>query len=518
MITGQQLIGGERSQKGTEGFHGVDPVTGSDLPHTFYNATEEEIDAAVQAASEAFLPFRLIDPNLKADFLEAIADEILALGATLIERGMTETSLPKGRLEGERGRTMNQLKLFAQVVREGSWVEARIDHAQPDRQPMPKADLRQMLQPMGPVGIFGASNFPLAFSVAGGDTASALAAGCPVVVKAHPAHPGTSELVGQAIVTAAKKTNMPKGVFSLVQGQSHAVGEQIVLHPLVTAIGFTGSFKGGKALFDLANQRNNPIPVYAEMGSSNPLFILPDAMARRGATIAAGLSQSINLGVGQFCTAPGLVVMAPDADVEPFKNKLKEAIGATQGGTMLTAGIKEKYQADINNLENYSVEKITQGEAAQGSTGVASQVFETDDFNYLMQPELEEEIFGPSTILIQSAEKERLYAIAHSLEGHLTATVHGTAKDFAEYNFLIPILEEKVGRIILNGFPTGVEVCHSMVHGGPFPATTAPRTTSVGTQAIKRFVRPICYQDFPDDLLPAALQNANPLKIERKEY
>ena len=513
-LTGHNLIGNTSSAKGSTTFRARNPADGADLETTFTEATHHEIDEAVIKASKAFRIYRTKTPSEKANFLEAIGDEIMALGDILIERCMSETALPAARLTGERGRTVNQLKMFAELIREGSWVNARIDTAIPDRQPLPKPDIRQMQKAIGPVGIFGASNFPLAFSVAGGDTASALAAGCPVVVKAHPLHPGTSELVGKAILKAAEKTGMPDGVFSLVQGPSVEVGMAIVKHPEITAIGFTGSFRGGKALFDAANQRPVPIPVFAEMGSSNPVFLLPEALKERKDAIATGLAGSINLGVGQFCTNPGLVISEESSDTIDFLSNLESAIADQPGGTMLSEGIKNNYLKGAGSLSKTAgVSELASGKGVEPS--VQSKVFKTDSATFLSNPELAEEVFGPSSLHVSSNGKEDLIKIARGLSGHLTATIHGTDEDLREYAELIEVLEQKAGRLIFNGYPTGVEVCHSMHHGGPFPATTAPQTTSVGTAAIYRFTKPVCYQDFPQASLPDELKDENPLKIHR---
>ncbi|MCL4111384.1 UNVERIFIED_CONTAM: hypothetical protein GTU68_035761 [Idotea baltica] len=514
-LTGSNFIGRRPSKSSNQFFVAKDPASGEDLEGAFAEATEGEIDAAVSLAEEAFLKYQNTSNEARASFLEAIADEILALGDVLVQRAMAETSLPQGRIQGERGRTMGQMKLFAKVVREGSWVDARVDPAMPDRDPMPRADIRSMLQPLGPVTIFGASNFPLAFSVAGGDTASALASGCTVVIKGHPAHPSTSELVFQAILKAAEKTGMPDGVASLIHGTTHEVGGLLVKHPLIQAVGFTGSFGGGKALFDLANKRPQPIPVFSEMGSTNPVFILPGAMRERGEQIAAGLAGSVTLGVGQFCTNPGLVVL-PDGPVEEFKSKLSEEIAGNGGGTMLTSGIKAAYEKGAKKVgDTTDVTSIAEGKVASTDAGVQAKVFLTKSGALKAYDYLSEEVFGPSTLLVESSQKSELIDIAKELKGHLTATIHGTDEDLEAYKDLLQILTRKVGRIVINGFPTGVEVCHAMVHGGPYPSTTNSQSTSVGTAAIKRFARPVCYQDLPDSLLPDALKAANPNKIWR---
>ena len=497
-------------------FYAINPTNNKQLEGQYTNATAAAIEEAVQKATKAFDIYRKKDKESIANFLEAIADEILNLGDALLERCHLETALPMGRLQGERGRTMNQLKLFASVVREGSWVDARIDTAIPDRSPFPKSDIRHILQPLGPVAVFGASNFPLAFSVAGGDTASALAAGCTVVVKGHPAHPGTSAMIATAFQKAIKKCGMPEGTFSLVQGNTNAVGQSLVEHPNIKAVGFTGSFRGGKALFDLANARPEPIPVFAEMGSTNPVFILPNALKEKAATIAAGMAHSITLGVGQFCTNPGLTFVEQSKSVDEFSTHLATNINEKPAAVMLTQGIKNAYEKGIQSTESINgVAAIATGQAAKTTTDITAKIFKTSLENFHENELLEEENFGPSSVLVIAETKTQILEAAKKLKGHLTATVHGTPKDFADYAALFSILEQKVGRVIINGYPTGVEVCHSMVHGGPYPATTAVQTTSVGTNAIKRFVRPICFQDYPAALLPKALLNENPSAIWR---
>ncbi|MFI1744808.1 aldehyde dehydrogenase (NADP(+)) [Thalassobellus sediminis] len=515
-LIGGNYIAGLVSSEGKSTFKGINPFDASELPTDFHEATEEEVNKAVIKANEAFTVYSKKSGHNKADFLDAIADEILNLGDTLIERCCAETGLPVGRITGERGRTMGQLKLFANVLREGSWVDARIDTAIPDRQPIPKQDIRSMQKALGVVGVFGASNFPLAFSVAGGDTASALASGCPIVVKAHPSHPGTCELIAIAINAAAKKTNMPASVFSMVHGKSVAVGMAIVNHPFVKAIGFTGSNKGGIAIFKAANEREEPIPVYAEMGSTNPVFILPNALKESGDEIAQGLTGSVTLGVGQFCTNPGIVFLNNETSVSDFQEKLSQNFQAVEANTMLNSGIKSAFDNGVNNLSSKNnVELLAQGkENNQGFKGSA-HVFKTSAKNFLNENYLEEEVFGPSTITITADSKDELLASAKKMKGHLTATLFATEEDLENHTDLIEILEQKVGRLIINNFPTGVEVCHSMVHGGPFPSTTNSRSTSVGTGAITRFTRPVCYQNFPQHLLTDELKNENPLGIIR---
>jgi alpha-ketoglutaric semialdehyde dehydrogenase len=504
------------SQPGASTFTAFNPATGEALPNIFTEATDEEVDQAVRQAEEAFLGYRQKSGSERAAFLERIAEEIMALGDELISVCTQETGLPEARLQGERGRTMNQLKLFAEVVREGSWVNARIDTALPDRQPLPRPDLRQLHIALGPVGVFGASNFPLAFSVAGGDTASALAAGCTVVVKGHPAHPGTSELVGQAITRAAEATGMPRGVFGLVQGASVAVGMALVTHPLIKAIGFTGSFRGGTAIYKAAAARPEPIPVYAEMGSTNPVFVLPGALQERSDAIAQGLAASATLGVGQFCTNPGLVVAVASPQADDFIRRAGSHFEASKPGTMLTSGIRQAYHAGVERLRQVEgVELVAGGPAPEGSCAGTAYLLRTSAETLRQHPALAEEVFGPSSLAVTASGKDELLQLAENLQGHLTATLHATAEDLQEYADLVRILERKVGRLLVNGFPTGVEVSHAMIHGGPYPATTDARTTSVGTAALYRFARPVCYQDFPAQALPPALQNENPLGLWR---
>jgi NADP-dependent aldehyde dehydrogenase len=516
-LHGQNIIACQPNENYNKTFQGFAPALGKELEPVYQEATTEQINQALNAAEQAFYDYRQRSARERAGFIEKIADGILELGDELIERANLETALAKDRLSSERGRTVNQLRMFADLIREGSWVDARIDRAVPDRQPLPKPDIRRMLIPRGPVAIFGASNFPLAFSVAGGDTASALAAGCPVIVKAHPAHPATSELVAAAIVQAVEATGMPGGLFSLLHGVNHEVGLELVKHPLTTAVGFTGSLRGGRALFDAATQRPEPIPVYAEMGSINPVFILPGALRERGEKIAEGLKQSIVLGVGQFCTNPGLTVGLKHDDLTRFVNKLTDLIVDTPTGTMLYPGILRAYEKGIKEISEIAgVNKVQSNHTADlNRTEARAAMFSTDAKTFLQHRELSEEVFGPSTIIVSCESQEEMEKIASNLQGHLTATIHGTIEDLQRHKLLISILENKVGRLIFNGFPTGVEVCPSMHHGGPFPATTDAHFTSVGTAAIQRFVRPVCYQNFPQEGLPVELQNTNKRGIWR---
>ena len=516
-LQGSHFIGTERSSQGTNTFRGVDPSASRELDPAYREATEGEIDRAVRLAAEAFEDFRARPPGQKAALLDRIASEIEALGDALIERANAETALGPQRLTGERARTCNQLRMFARLVEEGSWVQARVDHALPDRKPLPRPDLRRMLIPVGPIVSFAASNFPLAISVAGNDTASGLAAGCPVIVKAHPAHPGTSEMVGAAVTRAVRDTGMPNGLLSVVHGRTHEVGLALVRHPLVQAVGFTGSLRGGRALFDAANARPEPIPVFAEMGSINPVFVLPGALEQRGRQIAEGLKNSVTLGVGQFCTCPGVVVGLEGEATRAFSAAVAELIAVAPPGTMLYEGIRRAYAEGLQAFAKVpGVQVAAQAKVADpGKTQGAPTLFTADVETFLGNERLREELFGPSTLLVTGRSKQDLLRVARSLEGHLTATIHGTPQDLEEHRELVAVLEQKVGRLIFNGFPTGIEPCNAVHHGGPYPATTDARTTSIGTAALERFVRPVCYQDFPQSALPPELRDGNPRKIWR---
>jgi NADP-dependent aldehyde dehydrogenase len=454
----------------------------------------------------------------RADFLDAVAAEIMAAGDDLLKRANVETGLPTDRLTGERGRTCGQLKAFAALIREGSWVDARIDPAMPDRQPLPRPDLRRMLVPVGPVVVLGASNFPLAFSVAGGDTASAFAAGCPVVVKAHPAHPGTSEIVARAIYRAMEACHIPHGVFSMLHGTGADVAQELVRHPLTRALGFTGSQRAGRALFDAAAARPEPIPVFAEMSSLNPIFILPGAMKNRADAIAQGLKTSFTMGVGQFCTKPGLVFALGGPDFDGFTEQFRKQVQTTLPGTMLHQGICDAYYAGIERvrkLPGVVVLAESDADADEKRAQAEPVAFATDVETFLLHRELQEEVFGPFTLLVDARSVTELEAAARALPGQLTATIQCEPGELAAFADLVGILERKAGRVLVNGFPTGVEVCPAMQHGGPYPATTDSRSTSVGTAAIARWARPLCWQGFPEGALPEALRNANPTGIMR---
>jgi alpha-ketoglutaric semialdehyde dehydrogenase len=499
-------------------FHAISPLDGRALEPVFHEAGDAEVDAALRHADDAFELYRRLPGERRAAFLEAIAEEIVGLGDALLERAHLETGLPLDRLTGERGRTCGQLKSFAALIREGSWVDARIDPALPERAPLPRPDLRRMLVPLGPIVVMGASNFPLAFSTAGGDTASALAAGCPVVVKAHGSHPGTAELVARAIYLAIERCGVPHGVFSLLHGPGAVVAQALVRHPLARGLGFTGSERAGRALFDAAAARPEPIPVFAEMGSLNPVFLLPSALHERCGQIAAGLKTSITMGVGQFCTKPGLVFALGGTDFEAFVTEFRNQLVNAPCGTMLNRGICEAYDAGVKrNLAVPGI--IVLGEAGAEADPAKTQgepvALMCDVETFLLRPELREEVFGPHTLIVLARTVAELEAAARSLAGSLTATFHATPEDLEAFADLRGIVERRVGRIVVNGFPTGVEVAPTMQHGGPYPASSDARFTSVGTAAILRWVRPLCWQNCPAALLPAELQDANPLKVMR---
>jgi NADP-dependent aldehyde dehydrogenase len=514
VITGDSLIGGVAVKGNGSAFKGWNPALNAHIEPEFHTADAEQIDQACRLAGAAFDTFRATSDEERATFLDTVAGQILALGDALIERVMAETGLPRVRLEGERGRTVNQLKLFAELLREGSYRDVRIDSALPDRAP-PRPDLRYRLIGVGPVAVFGASNFPLAFSVAGGDTASAFAAGCPVVLKAHPAHPGTSELVARAVVKAVELCGLPAGVFSLLTGVGNEIGQKLVAHPDIQAVGFTGSRFGGMALMAVAAARPQPIPVYAEMSSINPLFLMPGALEARGAEIARQFAASLTLGVGQFCTNPGLVLGIAGADFEAFAHAAAAELGGVAAGPMLTAGIASAYQQGVKTLAGQeNVKTLALAEQEEGKGGAALFVTSADAF--LAEKALHGEVFGPASLLVACRDVQEMRRVTDHLEGQLTATLQLEESDYETAAALLPALERKVGRILANGFPTGVEVSTAMVHGGPFPATADGRSTSVGTGAILRFLRPVCYQNLPQPLLPEALRDGNPLGIWRR--
>ncbi|UAM97078.1 aldehyde dehydrogenase (NADP(+)) [Polaribacter litorisediminis] len=516
MTTGKNYIGNLESAKGNKTFKTYNPELNKENETVFTEASIEEINKAVDLASEAFKEFRIISGTKKAEFLNTIADEILALDDELIQMYCSETGLPEGRAKGERGRTVGQLRSFANLVAEGSWVEATIDAAQPNREPMPKSDIRKMLIPLGPVVVFGASNFPLAYSTAGGDTAAALAAGCSVIVKSHPMHAGTGALVASAIVKAAKKTGMPNGVFSNLNSSGIEVGQQLVSNPKVKAVGFTGSIRGGRALLDLAAKRAEPIPVFAEMGSINPVVILPKALENRQAEIAKTYAGSITLGTGQFCTNPGLLLGIKSDALSTFVNNLSQEIMDINPSCMLHPNIKKGYNANKEKVVSQDYVRVTANYESDVENNYAQQaVVSVDGKTFLENATLHLEVFGPFSMVVQCEDTDELEQVIVSLEGQLTGTVISDENEVSNYQAVIAALQNRVGRIIFNGVPTGVEVCESMVHGGPYPASTDSRFSAVGIASIKRWVRPFSYQDWPNHLLPAELQNENPLGIKR---
>ncbi|MBO9538833.1 aldehyde dehydrogenase (NADP(+)) [Herbaspirillum sp.] len=512
-ILGHNYIGGQRSGKGEVKLHSVDATTGALFETPFLTATEAEVAAAVRAAEKVYPAYRATTSQQRAAFLDAIADEIDALGDDFIAAVARETALPATpRLTGERARTSGQMRLFAKVLRRGDFYGARIDTALPDRKPLPRPDIRQYKIGVGPVAVFGASNFPLAFSVAGGDTAAALAAGCPVVFKAHSGHLVTSELVADAIERAVKKTGMPAGTFNMVYG---SVGGQLVKSPEIQAVGFTGSLRGGRALCDMAAARPQPIPVFAEMSSINPIILMPEALKARGETIAKELAASVVVGCGQLCTNPGLLMGVRSPELSAFIDSLSGAISGQSPATMLNSEALSHYNGGVARLTQLPGVKVI---ATGGSsyTQAVPHLFKADpSLLFSKEAPLEEEVFGPCTVIVELESREQLIDFAASMNGQLTATLQAEIGDLQGNQDLIALLEQKAGRLLLNGYPTGVEVCDAMVHGGPYPATSDARGTSVGTLAIERFLRPVCYQNYPDAMLPVPLQNANPLGLMR---
>ncbi len=515
-LTGQSFLGSQRGALGGAPIQAINPATGERLDPVYSSVSAPEADQAVQLAAQAFPVYAAASGQDRGALLRRIADGLDAIQQQLAERAALETALPMPRLLGEVSRTTGQLRLFAAVVEEGSWVEARIDPALPERKPLPRPGLRSMLRPLGPVVVFGASNFPLAFSAAGGDTASALAAGCPVIVKAHSAHPGTSELVAAVIQQAVADAGLPEGVFSLIYGSGVEAGGALVRHPLVQAVTFTGSLGAGRKLMDMASARPRPIPCFTEMSSGNPVFILPGALRSSADEVAQGLFNSFTLGAGQFCTKPGIVLLPEQPETASFLARLSELVGQAQPFTLLTPAIARDYaRASTHRATQAAVAAQAQAGGSADACGANAQIFATDLDEFLRQPELSEEIFGPDTLLVRCQSAADYLRAAHALDGHLTATLLGSEEDLAAHRDLIAVLAEKVGRLIFNGFPTGVEVSHAMVHGGPYPATADARFTSVGTRSIYRFARPVCFQNFPDALAPLELQAANPLGILR---
>ncbi|MCG2583773.1 aldehyde dehydrogenase (NADP(+)) [Massilia sp. TS11] len=515
MITGHMFIGQRALQGDAGSIRATNPATGEKLEPAFGLANESVVAEACALAAAAFDSYRETAPEARARFLETIADNIMALGSELIERAMLETGLPQARLEGERGRTCNQLRMFAQVVRDGHYLSATLDSALPNRVP-PRPDLRLRRVAIGPVAVFGASNFPLAFSVAGGDTASALAAGCPVIVKAHSAHPGTSELVGRAVQKAVADCALPEGTFSMLFGGGNLIGQALVGHPAIKAVGFTGSRNGGVALMKTAAARKEPIPVYAEMSSINPVFLLPGAISGDVGAFAQAYVDSLTLGAGQFCTNPGLVLALAGPALDAFLQAAGASLNTRAAATMLSPGIHSAYNEGVAAYASVpGVQCVARGQSGSQACPAQAALFVTDVATYQANHALEAEVFGPAALVVKCKDEAEMLAFAEQLEGQLTATVHALPEDYALAARLVPILERKAGRILFNGFPTGVEVCHAMVHGGPYPSTSDGRSTSVGAQAIERFLRSVCYQNFPGSLLPAAIADGNPLKLVR---
>lgn len=512
-LTGANLINGCAIQGKGETFRAIEAATGEPVGPDYHMATRDQVADACAASAEAFAVMRNLGLEPRARFLEEIAYQLEAAAEDIIPRVMLETALPEARVRGELGRTCGQLRLFAAEVRDGGWLGIRIDPALPDRTPMPRPDLRLRKIPLGPVAVFGASNFPLAFSVAGGDTASAFAAGCTVVAKAHPAHPGTSERVGRAIQAALEACGLPAGAFALLHGGVE-MGSRLVQDPRIKAVGFTGSRAGGLAIQLLAADRPEPIPVYGELSAINPVIVLPEAMKVRGAEIGQGLAGSVAMGAGQFCTNPGLVfaLAGSDADYAGFRDALSSTLGQTPPAAMLTPGIAGAYRSGLERLAAHEgVTLAVKGESMAGCQPTA--MFESDSATFISGRTLHEEVFGACTLVVRCKSLDEVKSALAAMEGQLTATLQMEDADLTAARALLPTLEDKAGRILVNGFPTGVEVCHAMVHGGPYPSTTDSRTTSVGTLAIDRFLRPVCYQNFPAGLLPEELRDANPLGL-----
>ena len=512
-ISGQQFIAGNRVTSSGEEFFSYAAATGDALPYTFQSATLAEVKKAAAAAARAYPEYRHSSLSDRAHLLEEIAAAVDALNDDFIQVVMTETGLPETRISGERARTVGQLRLFATVVRRGDFLGVRIDTALPKRQPLPRPDIRQYRIPIGPVAIFGAGNFPLAFSVAGGDTASALAAGCPVVVKAHPHHPATSELVAQAVAAAVERCQLPPGIFNMIFGDR--IGAELVKAPEIKAVGFTGSPAGGRTLCDIAAARPEPIPVFAEMSSINPVIILPGALAEQSEQITRELAASVNLGAGQFCTNPGLVIGFKGEEFERFSRQFAAVLSSHAPAVMLNAATLNNYLSQVKRLQqNGQVNELCSGKQEKGRAQTCAFSAAANLLQNRENP-LDKEVFGPCSILATVTDLKQLKNLIPSLKGQLTASLIAADSDLGMCRELIPSLEERVGRLLLNNYPTGLEVCDAVVHGGPYPATSDSRSTSVGTLAIDRFLRPVCYQNYPDNMLPAALQNANPLKLRR---
>ncbi len=516
-LTGLQFVAGEAVAGTGEAFTAIDPVAGSALSPTFREAGSDQIDRACRAAGAAAPVLQACSRPQRAQLLRAIADGLASLGDRLLERVTAETALPRPRVQNELARTQLQLRQFADLIVEGEYLDVRIDHADTKRPGPPKPDLRSMRVPLGPVAVFGASNFPLAYSVAGGDTASALAAGCPVVVKAHPAHPGTSELVAGVVVAAVRQQGLPAGVFAMLHGRTPATGGALVQHPAITAVGFTGSLQAGRSLCALAAARPAPIPVFAEMGSMNPVLVLPKALAARGAAIAEQLVASATLAQGQFCTSPGLVAYVDGPGADAFVGTLRDRFAAANGGPAVHPSIRASFE---KALAEVSALPVTTAACAANASGAATALrpvlLHTSAAVVLQQARLREEIYGPAVLAVACRDRAELLALVESLHGHLTGTVHGDGDDVVLHGDICSTLARRVGRLIGNGVPTGVEVCPSMVHGGPWPAASDARFTAVGSGAVARWLRPLCWQDWPADALPLELQEQNPLRVRRR--
>ncbi|AXK36667.1 aldehyde dehydrogenase (NADP(+)) [Streptomyces armeniacus] len=519
-LTGAMFLGSERRTGQGPALDPLDPRTGASLGPAYGSAAASDVADACLLADRAAPALRATPPDRRAAFLERVADRIEELGSALVERAVAESGLPAGRISGEVGRTTGQLRLFAAEVRDGGWAGVRIDRALPDRSPQPRPDLRQRQLAVGPVAVFGASNFPLAFSVAGGDTAAALAAGCPVVVKGHNAHLGTSELVGSAVAAAVRDSGLPEGTFSLLFGAGNEIGQALVADPRIQAVGFTGSRAGGTALMRTAAARPRPIPVYAEMSSVNPVFLLPGALRDGPDRLAEGFTGSLTLGAGQFCTNPGLLVAVGGPDLDAFLAAAAARLSATAGQTMLTRGIRDAYERSTGQLAGTEgVRELASGKPGEDGNAGTARLFAVDAEVFLRRPELQEEAFGAAATVVVCDGRgggEQLVQVARALHGQLTATVRHGPGDRDTAAELLPVLETRAGRLLFDGWPTGVEVGHAMVHGGPYPATSDGRTTSVGTLAVQRFLRPVCYQSVPADLLPAALADDNPYGLPRR--
>ena len=516
-MTGKNQIGNELKADGAIKFRTFNPKLNTENDQIFTEASDAEISEALALAKDAFGEFRAMSGERKGAFLDAIADEILALDDKLIQVFMNESGLPEGRAKGERGRTMLQLHTFANLVREGSWVEARIDTAIPDRTPIPKSDLRKMNIGIGPIVVFGASNFPLAYSTAGGDTASALAAGCPVIVKSHPMHAGTGELVASAIIKAAEKTGMPNGVFSNLNSRGIEVGTELVKHSIVKGVGFTGSIRGGRALLDLAAKRSEPIPVFAEMGSINPVVLMPNYLKNNVESVATTYAGSITLGSGQFCTNPGLILGVKSEALTSFIEALGNKITDIEPMCMLHPTIASNYMKGKTKLLEQNGTSIVNHSIKTSDPNYAQQGIATvDGITFLKNPHLHEEVFGPFSLVVQCEDLDQVAHIIEELDGQLTGTILTENSEITDRPDIVRAMQDRVGRLVFNSVPTGVEVCPSMLHGGPYPASTDSRFTAVGSDSIQRWVRPVSYQDWPNTLLPDELKNENPLSISRK--